>query len=90
MTSDMMANASNSTVHQIAAVDQPVTLRDREPPVGRRGLHADAEKTQRRDREDGVAEAHRELDEDRPRMLGRISTHMTCSAVSPRNRAAAT
>ena len=50
----------------VAAADQPVVLEDLQAPVGRRRLDAEAEEAERRDREDGVAQAHGELDEDRP------------------------
>ena len=66
MTSEAMAARREQHRPPEAAADQAVVLEDLQAPVGRRRLDAEAEEAQRRDREDRVAEAHRELDDDRP------------------------
>ena len=65
MTVLAIASAGNMVDHHTPADHVRVFLGDRQAPVRRRWLDADAEERQRGDREDRIAEPHGQLDHER-------------------------
>ncbi len=86
-TSVASASAGKTTVHH-ATWRNAARAGDREPPVGRRRLEAEAEERERRDGEDRVPESDRRLDEDRPRDVRQDLGGHDVRPRSPRSRAA--